>query len=79
MHILNSVDATYCYYCCSVVCLFVSVCPTQFVRPTKMAELIDMRFGLWTRVGLRNHVLDRLRVRIPHGKRQFGGGEEGDP
>ena len=29
------------------------------VSPAKTAERIKMPFGLWTRVGLRNHVLDR--------------------
>ena len=28
------------------------------VSPTKTAEPIEMPFGLWTRVGPRNHVLD---------------------
>jgi len=34
-----------------------------------MAELIEMLFGLETRVGLRDHVLDGSRS--PHGKGQF--------
>ena len=39
------------------------------VSLAKMAELIEMLFGLWALVGLRNHVLDG--VQIPHGKGQF--------
>jgi len=35
------------------VCLSVTV-----MSPTKMAEPIEMLFGLWTQVGPRNHVLD---------------------
>jgi len=35
------------------VCLSVTV-----MNPAKMAELIEMRFELWTWVGLRNHVVD---------------------
>jgi len=36
------------------------------VSPAKMVEAIEMSFGLRTRVGPRNHVLDG--VHIPHGK-----------
>ena len=36
------------------VCL--SVCHDR--EPSKMAEPIDMRFGMWTRVGPRKHALD---------------------
>jgi len=39
------------------------------VSPAKMAEPIEMPFGLWTRVGPRNHVLDGDPD--PHGKGQF--------
>jgi len=35
------------------VCLSVTL-----VSPAKMAEPIEMPFGLWTRVGSRNRVLD---------------------
>ena len=28
------------------------------VSPAKIAELIEMSFGMWTEVGPRNHVLD---------------------
>jgi len=41
------------------------------VSPAKMAVPIEMLFGLRTRVGPRNHVLDG--VQIPHGKGQFEG------
>ena len=39
------------------------------VSPAKTAEVIEMPFGLRTRVGQRNHVSDR--VQIPHVKRQL--------
>ena len=52
------VDAAYCYRSSSVV-----------VSPAKMTEVIEMTFGLRTRVGQRNYVLDR--VQIPHVKRQL--------
>jgi len=39
------------------------------VSPAKTAAPIEMPFGLRTRVGPGNHVLDG--VQIPHGKRQF--------
>jgi len=49
------VDAVYCYRPSSVVGL--SVCHVN--EPCKKtAELIEMSFGLRTRVGQRNHVLD---------------------
>ena len=36
-----------------------SVCQSvTIVNPAKTAEMIEMPFGLWTRVGPRNHVLD---------------------
>jgi len=57
------VDVAYCYRLSSVVC--------RFVSPVKTAELTEMPFGLWTLVGLRNHVLDG--VQIPHRKGQFLG------
>jgi len=50
------------------VCLSVTI-----VSPAKTAELIKMPFGLWTRVGPRNHVLDG--VQIPHRKWLFRGGK----
>ena len=48
------VDAAYCYRRSSMVCR--SLCHSS--EPCKMAELIEMPFGLRTRVGLENHVLD---------------------
>jgi len=47
------VDVAYCYRPSSVVCRSVTL-----VSPAKMAELIEMPFGLRTRVGPGNHVLD---------------------
>jgi len=32
------------------------------VSLAKMAELIEMPFGMWTQVGRRNHVLDEARI-----------------
>ena len=49
------VDAASCYRQSIVVCLSLSV---TIVSPTKMAEPIEMPFGLWARMGPRNHVLD---------------------
>ena len=40
-----------------MVSLLVSL-SVMIVSPSKTAELIEMPFGMWTRVGLRNHVLD---------------------
>ena len=54
------VDAAYCYRPTSVVCRSVTL-----VSPAKTDEPIEMPFGLRTRVGPRNHVLDG--VAIPHG------------
>jgi len=61
------IDAAYCYN--SIFCL-----PVTLVSPAKTAELIDMRFGLRTRVGPGNHVLDGGPN--PRGKGQILG-EEG--
>ena len=66
------VDAAYCYQPSSVVCR--SVCRSvrlsvTLVNPAKTAALIEMPFGLETRVGAGNHVLDG--VQILHGKGQF--------
>ena len=44
---------------CRSVGLFVTI-----VSPAKMAEPIEMPVWMWTRVGPRNHVLDR--VQTPH-------------
>jgi len=55
------VKAAYCYRRINVVCLSVglSVClSVTIASPTKTVEPIEMPFGLWTRVGPRNHVLD---------------------
>jgi len=44
------------------------------LSPAKTVETIEMPFGLRTRVGPENHVLDG--VQIPHGKGQFSGWKE---
>jgi len=49
---------------CQSVCLSVTL-----VSPAKTAEPIEMRFGLRTRVGPGNHVLDG--VQIPRGNGKF--------
>ena len=63
------VDAAYFYRPSSVVCqsvrLFVTV-----VSLAKTAQPIEIQFGLRTRVGPRNHVLDEVQI-PPHGKGQF--------
>jgi len=41
----------------------------MIVSPAKMAEPIEMLFGLRTLVGPRNHIL--YRVQVPHAKGQF--------
>jgi len=46
------VEVVYCYRPSSVVCLSVTL-----VSPAKVAELIEMLFGLRTWVGPGNHVL----------------------
>ena len=48
------------------VCLSVAI-----ISPAKTAEPIEMPFGLWTRVGQRNYILDGVRIIIIHGKGQF--------
>jgi len=61
------VDEAYCYrLSSSVVCRTVTL-----VSPAKMAELIKMPFGLMTRVGPGNHLLNG--VYILHGNEQFWG------
>jgi len=61
------VDAAYCYRPSSVVCLSVdlSICRSvTIVSAVKTAELIDMPFEFWTRLGPRNHVpvLDGVHI-----------------
>jgi len=48
------IDAAHCYRPSSMVGLSVTV-----ISPAEMAEPMEMPFGLWTRLGLRNHVLDK--------------------
>jgi len=62
--ILQSYRGEYCYRRCSMVCLSVMVV-------TKMAELIEMPFGIWTGLRPRNHVLDGDPD--PRGKGHFWG------
>jgi len=50
------VVVAYCYRWSSVVCLSVHRSVT-IVSPAKLAEPIEMPFGMWTQVGPRNHVL----------------------
>ena len=42
------------------------------VSPEKVAEPIEMPFGLRTRVGPRNHALDGVQIHM--GRGSFGGG-----
>jgi len=51
-----------------------ALCSIAFVTHTKTAEPIEMPFGMMTRVGRRDHVLDGGPD--PQGKGQFFGGEE---
>jgi len=53
-------DVVYSYTCLDVAChMCLSVCLlVTKVNPSKMAEPVEMRFGMWTCVGLRNHILD---------------------
>jgi len=53
------VDVAYCYRRSRPVGWSVSLSVT-LVSPAKTAESIEMPFGLWTRVGPRNHVLDGI-------------------
>jgi len=67
------VDAAYCYRPSCVVCRLVglSVClSVTLVSPAKMAAPIEMPFGLRTRVGPGNHVLDG-RPDPPMGRGNF--------
>ena len=49
--------AAYCYRPSRVVCL--SVCRSvTLVSPAKTPAPIEMPFGLWARMGRRNHMLD---------------------
>ena len=52
-HSSTYVDAAYCYQLSSLVCRSVTL-----VSPAKTAGPIEMPFGLRTRVGPWNHVLD---------------------
>jgi len=56
------VDAAYFYRPSSVVCRSVCLSVT-LVSPAKTAEPIEMPFGLWARIGPRNHVLNGKMLR----------------
>ena len=64
------VDAAYCYRPSSVVCR--SVCHTS--EPCKTAKPIKMPFGLTTRVGPGNHVLDGVQIPMGRGNSEAGKG-----
>ena len=64
-HRTTFIDAAYCYTWSGVVCrsASLSVClSVTLVSPAKTAEPIEMSFGLWTRVGPRNRVLDGVQI-----------------
>jgi len=67
---ITYVHAVYCYRLSSMVCRSASR-SVALVSPAKMAEPIEMLFGLRTQVSPGNHVL--YGVQIPHGKGQFLG------
>ena len=74
------VDVVYCYRLSSVVCrsVYGSVCwSVILVSPAKTAEPIEMPFGLMTRVGPGNRVLDG--VQIPPWEGAILRGERGVP
>jgi len=60
-HSNTDVDVVYCYTPSSMICWSVGQSVTIASR-AKMAEPIEMPFGLWTRVGPRNHVLDGVHI-----------------
>jgi len=59
----------------TVVCCSVSLSLTT-ISPAKMAEPIEISFGLWTRVGARNYVLD-VGSLSTHEKGHLQGGDIG--
>jgi len=62
-------DATHCYRC-SVASVSVSVCWTQLpVGLQKRVKRSRCRFGIWTMVSPRSHILDRGPV--PKGRDNF--------
>jgi len=64
------------WYACLSVCMSVGRSVT-IVSPAEMAELIEVSFGMWTRVGPEEPLI-RLGSTSLHGKGQFWG-ERGDP
>jgi len=70
---LYFVDAAYYYRQSGVVCRLVGVSVT-IMSPAKMVEPTMMLFGLFTRVGSRNRVLDAVQIATVKG--QFWGVKE---
>jgi len=72
--LLGCVAYTECDRCyrCSVVCVCVCLLDTS-VSPAKTAEPVEMLFGLWTRVGRKNHVFCG-GPDPPRGRGSFTGG-----
>ena len=64
------VDVVCCYRRSGVVC-WSGCLSVTIMSPAKTAEPVEMPFGLWTRLGPRNRVLNR--VQIPHARRNFEG------
>lgn len=55
-------DAAYCYRC-GMNCVSVG----HTMSCVKMTEPIHVLFGMWTRVGPRNHVLGGVRIPLEEG------------
>ena len=64
------VDAVYCHQPSTMVCQSVGLCVT-LVSPAKLAEPIEMQFGLCAQMVPRNHLLDGGPD--SHGNGQFWG------
>ena len=78
----HQLDAAYCYRHSSVVCL--SVCQSvgrsvTVLSPAKTAQLIEMPFWLWARVGSRNHALDGVQTSYSTMGKDNLVGEKGGP
>ena len=73
-------DEAYCYRPSSVVCL--SVCQSVTIMScAKSAKPIEIAvpFGLWTRVGPRNNVLDEIQIALCEEAISGGKGHDGRP
>ena len=55
-------DAAYCYRRNIAWTVGLTVTIVHEMNPAKAAEPIVMSFGLWIRVGRRNHVLDEVQI-----------------